>query len=194
MIVTEIICSLRKRHQKGIMNKLAVYVLLGILAFVLLSNSAVSTLWAPEAGEILFQVNHSDRIVIGTVKELRPSFEYTDVIISVDEWLKNPLPRNEITVRTERGTNAFTVGAANFTVGEKVLLMLKDVDAEKWKFSMPFMELGKRSVSDRDEVILVVDKSTSPVATTPQIKPEAPGFGIVIGIIGVLAVWWRLKK
>ncbi len=154
------------------MNKLAVYVLLGIFAFVLLSNSAVSTSWEPEAREIPFQVNHSDRIVIGTVKELGPSFEYTDVIINVDEWLKNPLPRNEITVRTERGTNAFTAGAANFTVGEKTLLMLKDMDAEKGKFSMPFMELGKRPVSDRDEVIVIIDKLLSPVATTPQIKTE----------------------
>lgn len=151
------------------MNKLGVYVLLGIFAFVLLSNSAVSTSWDPEAREIPFQVNHSDRIVIGTIKELRPSFEYTDVIISVDEWLKNPLTRNEITVRTERGTNALTVGAANFTVGEKTLLMLKDIDAGKGKFSMPFMELGKRPVSDRDEVIVVVDKLLSPVATTPII-------------------------
>lgn len=169
------------------MNKLAVYVLLGIFAFVLLSNSAVSTLWAPEAGEILFQVNHSDRIVIGTVKELRPSFEYTDVIISVDEWLKNPLPRNEITVRTEWGTNAFTAGAAKFSVGERVLLMLKDMDAEKGSFSMSFMELGKRSVSDIDAVIKEVfeeekAKAIEIARNDPKIKVMLPGDAELIAV------------
>jgi hypothetical protein len=63
------------------MNKIIVYALLGIFAFVLFSNVAVSTSWDPEAREIPFQVNHTDRIIIGTVRELRPSFEYTDVKI-----------------------------------------------------------------------------------------------------------------
>ncbi|SNQ61421.1 hypothetical protein [Candidatus Methanoperedens nitratireducens] len=80
------------------MNKLAVYALLWIFALILFSNAAVSTSWAPEALEIPYQVNHSDRIVIGTVKEQHAGFEYTDVIVSGNEWLKNPLPRNEITL------------------------------------------------------------------------------------------------
>lgn len=154
------------------MNKLAVYGLLGIFAYVLLSNSAVSTSWDPEAREIPFQANHSDRIVVGIVNSMSSSFDYTDVIISVDEWLKNPLPRNEITVRTEWGTNAFTAGAANFSIGEKVLLMLNDDNIENGRFKMAFMELGKHPVSDRDEVIVAMDKLLSPIATTPQIKTE----------------------
>jgi len=177
------------------MNKLAVYALLGIFAFVSLSNSAVSTLWDPEAREIPFQVNHSDRIVIGTVKELHPSLEYTDVIISVDEWLKNPLPKNEITVRTEQGTVAITMGAANFSVGEKVLLMLNDDNIEKGRFKMVFMELGKHPVSDRDEVIVVIDKLLSPMATTPQIKPEIWGSEEKMLVVG--GTWekdgWKLS-
>ncbi len=169
------------------MNKTVVYVLLGIFAFGLFSNTAVSTSWDPEAGEIPYQVNHSDRIVIGTVKSASPSFDYTDVVISVDEWLKNPLPRNEITVRTEWGTNAFTAGAAKFTVGEKVLLILKDEDAEKGRFSMPFMELGKRPVSDKDEVvreIAALPKSPSPTAT-----PQTPGFEAVFAAVLLLSIY-----
>lgn len=169
------------------MDKIATYALLGMFALGLFSTTAVSTSWDPVAREIPYQVNHSDRIVIGTVKELRPSFEYTDVVISVDEWLKNPLPRNEITVRTERGTNAFTVGAANFSVGEKALLMLRDIDAGKGKFSMPFMELGKRPVSDRDEVvkeIAALPKPTSPLAT-----PQTPGFEAVFAAVLLLSVY-----
>lgn len=161
------------------MNKMVVYVLFGIFAFGLFPNTAVSTSWDPEAKEIPFQVNHSDRIVVGTVKSASSSFDYTDVIISVDEWLKNSLPRNEITVRTEWGTNAFTAGAAKFSVGEKVLLMLKDVDTEKGKFSMPFMELGKRSVSDRDEVIKAINEQEKAKAieialSDPKVKESLP--------------------
>ncbi len=135
------------------MNKMEVYALFGIFAFILFSNVTASASWTVEAGEIPYQANHSDRIVIGTVKSASSSFDYTDVIISVDEWLKNPLPRNEITVRTEQGTNAFTVGAAKFIVGEKAILMLKDEDVEKGRFRMAFMELGKHPASDRDAVV-----------------------------------------
>lgn len=166
------------------MKKIAVYILLGIFAFVLLSNSAVSTLWDPEAREISFQVNHSDRIIIGTVKELRPNFEYTDVIINVSEWLKNPLPENEITVRTEQGTVTITMGAANFSTDEKVLLMLNDDDIEKSRFKMSFMEQGKHPVSDRDEVTDTLIKLASSVTTKPPIKPGTSGFEKKVLIVG----------
>lgn len=150
------------------MNKMVVYALLGIFASVLFSNAAVSS-WTIEAGEIPFQANHSDRIVIGTVKSMSSSFDFTDVIISVDEWLKNPLPRNEITVRTEWGTNAFTAGAANFSVGEKAILMLKDEDVERGRFKMAFMELGKHPVSDRYTVIRgILSGVTKHIARPPD--------------------------
>lgn len=60
-------------------------------------------------------------------------------------------------------------------MGEKVLLTLNDDDTEKGRFKMAFMELGKHPVSDRDEVIAIIDKLLSPVATTPPIKPEISG-------------------
>ncbi len=174
------------------MAKIATYALLGMFTFIVFSNTAISTSWDPVAREIPYRVNHSDRIVIGTIKELSPSFEYTDVIISVDEWLKNPLPRNEITVRTEQGTNAFIAGAANFSVGEKALLMLRDIDAGKGKFSMPFMELGKHPVSDRNEVakeIAALPKSISP-ATTPQ----TPGFEAILAVGLLPSIIYVMKR
>ncbi len=37
-------------------------------------------------------------------------------------------------------------------------------------------------------------KTVTPVPTPmAQASPEAPGFGMVLGIVGVLAVWWRLS-
>lgn len=157
----------------NMIKKVAVYILLGIFAFVLLSNTAISISWAPEASEIPFQVNHSDRIVIGTVKELRSSFDFIDVLIRVDEWLKNPLPKEEIIVRIGRPN----IGPprVNFSVGEKALLMLEDAEVEKGRFKLLNLDLGKHPVSDRDEVIVIKDKLLSPVATTPQIKTEIWG-------------------
>lgn len=174
------------------MNKIIIYVLLGILAFGSFSTTAVSTSWDPEAGEIPYQANHSDRIVVGTVKSASSGFDYTDVVISVDEWLKNPLPRNEITIRTEWGTNAFTVGAAKFSVGEKAILMLKDEDVEKGRFRMLNMELGKHNISDRDAVvkeIAALPESTSPVAT-----PQTPGFEAILAVGLLPSIIYMTKR
>ncbi len=148
----------------NMVKKAAIYVLIGIFALSLFSD-VVSASWSAEAGELSYQVNHSDRIIIGTVKEVRPGYDYTDVVISVDEWLKGSLPDNEITIRTEQGTNVITAGAANFSVGEKALLMLSDEDIEKGRFRMLNMQLGKHPVSDRDEVIVIIDKLLSPVSS-----------------------------
>lgn len=169
------------------MNKIIVYSLLGLFAFVAFSNVTASASWTVEAGEIPYQANHSDRIVVGTVKSASSSFDYTDVVISVDEWLKNPLPRNEITVRTAWGTNAFTAGAAKFSAGERALLMLKDTDAEKGKFSMPFMELGKRPVSDRDAVVKEI--AALPESTSPAATPQTPGFEAVFAAELLLSIY-----
>lgn len=171
------------------MNKLAVYVLLGLFAFGLFSNIGSALLTAEAEGtpaqltesqrmsrlgphSIYNQVYFADRIVIGTVRELRPSSEFTDVLISVDEWLKNPLPKDEITVRMGRPNTE--PPAANFTVGEKVLLML-DGEVEKSIFTLLYGDLGKHPVSDRDEVRLIIWKLLSPVTTTPPLKPETSG-------------------
>ncbi len=206
------------------MNKIAECFLLGIFVLGLVSNVTASELSAVEAGgtpaplnqserisrlgphSMYNQVYFSNRIVVGTVKELRPSSEFTDVLISVDEWLKNPLPKEEIIVRIERETNV-TMGTVNFSVGEKALLMLKDEDEAKGRFKMLYIDLGKHPVSDRDEVIAILGKSTSPLATTPPIKsdiphpnptaqasPKVPGFEMIFGIIGVLLVWRILKR
>ncbi|MBU4374401.1 MAG: hypothetical protein KJ714_08215 [Euryarchaeota archaeon] len=138
------------------------------------------------------QVYFADRIVTSTVKELRPSTEYTDVVISVDEWLKNPLPKGEITVRIEQGINA-TAGAVSFSVGEKALLMLTDADAEKGMFKLLYTNLGKHPVSDRDEVIVIIDKLLSPMAT--PIKPEISGSEEKMLVVG--GTWenegWKLS-
>ncbi|MGB9927935.1 MAG: hypothetical protein ACPK85_05965 [Methanosarcina sp.] len=93
---------------------------------------------------------YSDTIVIGTVKETLPpkwntangkqpnksitelgseNVIYTDIIIDVDEYLKNPLSSKELIVRVIGGSignvNMTTHAEPNFSNGEKVLLYLK---------------------------------------------------------------------
>lgn len=93
---------------------------------------------------------YSDTIVIGTVKEMLPpkwntangkqpnksitelgseNVIYTDIIIDVDEYLKNPLSSKELIVRIIGGSignvNMTTDAEPKFSNGEKVLLYLK---------------------------------------------------------------------
>jgi hypothetical protein len=88
----------------------------------------------------------ADVILIGVVEEILPSKKFipesfpdrlkeqgtfliaTDVVISVEKYLKNPLQQNEITVRTEGGKVGESTMTAQyqpqFESGEKVLLFL----------------------------------------------------------------------
>jgi len=95
--------------------------------------------------------DNSDTIVIGTVKEILPprwntvdgkrphkllnkleypdDIIYTDIVISVDEYLKNPLSSNELIVRVTGGTvgdfRMTTDADPSFNTDEKVLLYLR---------------------------------------------------------------------
>lgn len=91
----------------------------------------------------------SDIVLTGSVKEILPAkwstsdgkeplnpiedlgpyvLIYRDVVVSVDEYLKNPLSSDEVTVRTQGGTiGNLTMDAEDepfFEIGEKVLLYL----------------------------------------------------------------------
>ncbi|MFZ2500230.1 hypothetical protein [Methanosarcina sp.] len=123
--------------------------------------------------------NYSDTIIIGTVKEILPSkwntadgkrpantdeafspscLIYTDVVISIDEYLKNPLPSKEVTVRvwggTVRNDNLMAEDEPSFETGEKVLLYLmkdsspgtKDIAPEH--FRVTGLLQGKYTLND----------------------------------------------
>jgi hypothetical protein len=100
---------------------------------------------------------NSDVILIGTVKEILPGkwntvdgkrphdsiddFEwydmiYTDVVITADEYLKNPLPEDEVIVRVFTGTVGNDVSTADyeasFQTGEKVFLYLIE---DEWEYT-----------------------------------------------------------
>jgi len=123
------------------------------LCLLFLSASPTAASLIPEAAEIPYQVNNSDRIAIGTVSEITPYYAHTITTITVEEWLYNPLPTETIKVRTESGTNVWTEDQPEFEENEEVLLMLKDLDFEDRLFKVSVEFPGKRPVSDRDAVI-----------------------------------------
>jgi hypothetical protein len=127
--------------------------------------------------------NNSYTILIGTVKEIKPSkwnsvdgkrpngidsfslehLIYTDIIISVDKYLKNPLPSKEVTVRIDGGTVGNDTYEAmyepGFKANEKVLLYLmedvtnrtKDISPEHFKVT-GYMQ-GKFTLTDNGKAI-----------------------------------------
>lgn len=126
--------------------------LLFTFALLLTSNLAAASL-IQEAVEIPYQINNSDRIVIGTVSEIHTYDTYTVNTITVKEWLYNSLPAKTIKVTNKIGTNLWVEDEAEFTRHETVLLMLKDSDLNKLLFTVSVGFPGKRPVSDRDAVI-----------------------------------------
>ncbi|WP_193589507.1 hypothetical protein [Methanosarcina acetivorans] len=136
--------------------------------------------------------NYSDTILTGTVKEILPprwntidgkqpnkplteldplnDTIYTDIVISVDEYLKNPLSYREVIVRSIGGAvgNVSMTSDAEptFKTGEKVLLYLsedtdlstKDIDPEHFIVT-DFYE-GKFTLTDDGKAIGRVENTT----------------------------------
>ncbi|WP_226990583.1 hypothetical protein [Methanosarcina acetivorans] len=135
------------------MKKLNVLLILSAMFTLLYIPGPAVALLVPEAAEIPYQINASDRIVIGTVSGIDIHYDHTIFTITVDEWLYNPLPAKTIDVRTETGKYLWTEDQAEFTLNESVLLMLRDEDPEKQLFRVSIGFPGKHSASDRGAVI-----------------------------------------
>jgi hypothetical protein len=122
------------------------------MLLLLVPNIAAASLTA-ESAEIPYQINNSDRIVIGTVSKIIDYGRYTIITIAVNEWLYNPLPEKTIKVRIETGSSYWTEDEAEFIKNESVLIMLKDVDLDNQLFKVTSGFPGKRPAADRDAVI-----------------------------------------
>ncbi len=131
----------------------SILLIIPALCLLFLTASPAAAELIAESAEIPYQVNHSDRIAIGTVSEITPYYDHTIFLITVEEWLYNPLPVETIKVRTETGTGVWTEDQPEFEKNEEVLLMLKDLDLEDRLFKVSVYSPGKRPVSDRDAVI-----------------------------------------
>ncbi|MDO9517350.1 MAG: hypothetical protein Q7J10_04785 [Methanosarcinaceae archaeon] len=123
------------------------------LILLLASTNVATAIYSSEAAEIPYQIDHSDRIIIGTVTDIQPFYDYTIVTIGVDEWLTNPLSTETITVRTKIGTNFWTEDEPTFALNETIILMLEDVNINEDRFGVVFGEPGKHPISDKDAVL-----------------------------------------
>jgi hypothetical protein len=106
-----------------------------------------------EAAKVPYQINNSDRIIIGTVSKIDRYHSYTIYTISVKEWLYNPIPAETIKLKSQIGTNVEVEDEVEFALNESALLMLKDENLDKQLFRVFVGIAGKRPVSDRDAVI-----------------------------------------
>jgi len=120
---------------------------------LLLMPNLTSAMLDSKTEEIPYQIENSDRIVIGTVSDINPGYSNTIYTITVKEWLYNPLPVDTIKVETRTGTNVVVEDEAEFSKNESVLLMLKDANINNRLFDVTFGFPGKHPVSDRDAVI-----------------------------------------
>src|SRR5665648_159653 len=128
-------------------------ILFALMILLVVSTNIATAVLIEEAYEIPYQINHSDRIIIGTVTNIQPFSDYTIVAIGVDEWLMNPLSTETITVRTKIGTDFWTEDEPTFVLNETIILMLEDVSIDDDRFGVVFGEPGKHPISDRDTVL-----------------------------------------
>lgn len=130
----------------------SLYILFTLILLLLAPNLTKAELIS-EASEIPFQVNKSDRIMIGTVSGIDIHYNYTIYTITVEEWIYNPLPIEVIKIRTEIGTNFWTEDEAEFTQNESMIVMLKDENPDQQLFRVAIGFPGKHPVSDREVII-----------------------------------------
>ncbi|HEY3363056.1 MAG TPA: hypothetical protein VGK06_14875 [Methanosarcina sp.] len=133
------------------MKRLNLFSILFTLMLLLLVPNLAAALIDAEAAKIPYQVNNSDRIVIGTVSKIDTYSSYTIYTVTVKEWLYNPIPAETIKIKSQIGTNIFVEDEVVFAQNESALLMLNDENLDELLFRVP---LGiKYPVSDRDAVI-----------------------------------------
>ena len=145
--------------------------------------------------------NYSDTIVIGTVKEILPprwntadgkqpnkllhkldypdGIIYTDIVISVDEYLKSPLSSGELIVRVTGGTigdfSMTTDADPIFKTGEKVLLYLskdersstRDIGPEH--FLVTDFYRGKYTLTEDGKAIITDETVTLETVTLEEL-------------------------
>lgn len=136
--------------------------------------------------------NYSDTIVIGTVKEILPpkwntidgkqpnkpitklyypdDIIYTDIVISVDEYLKNSSSSKEVIVRITGGTvgdvSMSTDADPSFKIGEKVLLYLSKDESPSTKdigpkhFIVKDFYRGKYTLTDDGKAVMPDENTT----------------------------------
>jgi len=155
----------------------------------------------------------ADVIVIGHIKKVESRWSLgrtainTYATLSVEKYIKGA-GKETLTIITEGGSkwgfNVKVEDTPEFTKNENVLVFLKKAGSE---FSVTGWVQGKYNVENEnvrdisgekiplEDFLSRIDNAIPPQdAAAPARTPAAPGFGLVLWVMGVLAVWRRLKK
>lgn len=188
----------------------ALFVLLLLILFAV--TPTVSALMVKISVEDL--TREADVIIIGDIKEVESRWNlwrtmvYTYSTVSVEKYIKGT-GHETLTIITEGGTVGdywvWVEDVPVFTKNETVLVFLKKAGRE---FSVVGWAQGKYIVENEEvrdisgektslkDFLRRVEDAIPEEAATPaaQASPEAPGFEMVLGVMGVLALWWILGE
>lgn len=156
----------------------------------------------------------ADVIVIGDIKEVESKWNfwrtmiYTYSTVSVEKYVKGT-GHETLIIITKGGTvgdsGVWVEDVPEFTKNETVLVFLKKAGRE---FSVAGWAQGKYIVENEEvrdisgekvslkDFLRHVEDAIPEEAATPaaQASQEAPGFEVVFGILGILAIWQILSE
>jgi hypothetical protein len=184
-----------------------------LLLFILFAATPIVSALMPKMS-VEDLTKEADVIVIGDVKQVESRLNlwrtevHTYSTVSVEKYIKGT-GSETLTIITEGGTvgdsGVWVEDTPIFTKNETVLVFLKKAGRE---FSVAGLAQGKyiveneevldrsgEKVSLKDFLRRVEDAIPLQDAVTPtaQASPEAPGFEMVFGILGVLTIWQILS-
>lgn len=199
---------------KMIKTEKFLHALFALLLLILLTVTPVVSALMPKIS-VEDLTGEADVIIIGDIKEVesRWNFWRTEVhtysTVSVEKYIKGT-GSETLTIITEGGTVgdlvAWVEDTPIFTKNEKMLVFLKKAGRE---FSVVGLVQGEyileneevrdisgEKVSLKDFLRRVEDAIPPQDAATPtaQASPEAPGFGVILAVTGLLVVSMRRRK
>lgn len=176
------------------MNKIIVYILFGIFALIIFSNAAASASWDSEE-KMLFAGGTWEKSGWNlSIRAVDKTAAPGSVIISLSYMGKNLEDS-----RVEKGKSIMYIGrdpdgseVPLFAVKLDNIFVGKGVDAVK-------LELNWTKPNNDVQVIEVpvgsdIEAKTTASMPAAQASPEASGFGIILAIMGFLAVMMYIRK
>ena len=156
----------------------------------------------------------ADVIIIGDIKEVESRWNpgrtmiYTYSTLYVEKYVKGGEEQKTLTIITEGGTvddsSVWVEDVPIFTKNETVLVFLKQDEhgftVVGWVQGKYIIEnenvydISGEKTSLEDFLHRIEDTPQDVVTPAAQAIPEAPGFGVILAVIGLLVVTMRRRK
>lgn len=148
-----------------------------------------------------FDVKKSYTFSYPTRKELslEESIAIMEEDIKKDPYGDRPVEKEKIKLQGGNYIYSYPPGDFGGTIivniyAGRAIFFATTVWAGRGKLIIP--EDGEMGITPIKQAPVESEMEAETPAPTPtaQANPQVPGFGMVLGVIGVLVVWWRLKK